>query len=93
MPKCISEECLPHLTSGVKLGQEHPVLDVLSGMNQGGQTSWVVACSVKFSSRRSRENQVAFIALNLKLHTKFKIIQHPLYLGQDIATALELHIY
>ena len=63
MPKCISEECLPHLTSGAKLGQEHPVLDVLSGMNQGGQASRAVACSVILSSRRSREGQIEFIAL------------------------------
>ena len=55
--------CLPHLTSGAELEQEHPVLDVLSGMNQGGQTSWAVACAVKLSSRRSREGQVAFITL------------------------------
>ena len=64
MPNCISEKCLPHLTAGAELEQEHPVLDVLSGMNQGGQTSWAVACSEKFSSRRSRGNQVAFMALN-----------------------------
>ena len=64
MPKWISEKCLPHMTSGAELEQEHPVLDVLSGMNQGGQTSWTVACSVKFSRKRSRENQVAFMALN-----------------------------
>ena len=73
MPKCISEKCSPHLTSGAELEQEHPVLDVLSGMNQGGQTSWAVACSVILSSRRSREGQVAFIALNFSVCTTFKI--------------------
>lgn len=42
--------------------QEHPVLDRLSGMNQGGQ-AWAVACTVKLNWKMSKKDQVAFILL------------------------------
>ena len=54
----------PHLTAGYEPWQEHPVVDLLSGRNQGGQTSrWAVACSVKLNRKMSKKDCVALMLL------------------------------
>ena len=44
----------------------HPVIDVLSVMNQGGQTSrWVVVCSVKLNRKMSTPKRDRFALMTL----------------------------
>ena len=62
-PKCNNGKSWQHLTSvGSKVLQEHPVLELMFGMNQGGQTScWEVTHCMKPSKRLIKKNQSASI--------------------------------
>ena len=58
-------ESEPHLTAGYDRWQEHPVLDPLSRINQGGQASrWAVVCSVRLIRVRSKTISIGFMLLN-----------------------------
>ena len=66
----------------LELLQEHPVLDVLSGMNQGGQRCrWAVGCDVKLDSRMiSMEitSAVIVLCLCLMIYTNYGLVTYTL---------------
>ena len=61
-PNCSNDEFFPHLTSAPDLGQEHPVLELLSGMNQGGQAAAV--CFMR-PDRMMSKNKMTSVTLNI----------------------------
>ena len=53
----MNEEFNPHFTWDGGFLQEHPVIDVFSRINQGGQTSWwAIVCSVKLNTKISMKD-------------------------------------
>ena len=49
------------------------MIDVLSGMNQGGQSScWAVVCSVKLNRKMSALKDDKFVLMALYLLTQFQ---------------------
>ena len=64
---------------------QYPVLDLLSVMNQGGQTSlWAVVCFDKQSTTMNKVNSITFIATILAIaeaHSNYACFKQHLVLG------------
>ena len=67
------------------------MIDVLSGMNQGGQTScWAIVCSVKLNRKMSTPKGDKFVLMTLYLLTQFQ--STVIYLQHTDLTAFQLKI-
>ena len=60
-PKCSNAKSAPHLTSAWEPLQEHPVVDLLFGKNQGGQTSCRAVLWCVRLNRIRKKNQFVFM--------------------------------
>ena len=74
-PKRSNGKFEPQWTFEAYCQQEHPLLDLLSGMNQGGHTScWAIFCSVKLNRAMSKkDNKSPLMTLYYSLLTQFQL--------------------
>jgi len=88
LPKYSSGKPEQHLKYACEL-QEYPVLDLLPGTGQGGQTSrWGVACSVKLNRKISKKNCIAFMLYSYSILLLSWHVHATLSLSSDLSSRI-----